>query len=335
MNGITIKDVAVKAGVSISTVSRVINNPDAVTLQKRIHVQNIIREMGYTPNAAAREMVIGTSHMVGVLVQDIRNNYISSMLASFNQQMEHRKYGTFICITDTDKKKEEFYIDLMLQKRVEAVVMFGVRAIDSRHDHQLAERLEGIPLIKVGPGFEDCYYNICTDEEEGAFLATEHLIQRGHKQIAFINGPLKYDTYYCKQMGFQKAMSKYNLVISPDHLFNIEYEGFSIDQSYKPTLDMLKLKHRPTAIMVPGDQLALGVYRAVAEMGLRIPEDLAVVGYGNSQISAMLFPPLTTVDQMPTEMGAKVAEMLIDILNGEPRDRQYVYSVQLICRAST
>lgn len=191
---------------------------EVVTHQKRIHVQNIIAEMGYTPNAAAREMVMGTSHTVGVLVSDVRNNFIAGVLSSLNSEIESRGYTMFVCITDGNKQKERTHVEQMLQKRVEAVIMLGIRSMDGSHDAEIAARLDGIPLIKVGPGFEDCYYTVCSDEERGAFLATEHLIEKGHKRIGFINGLLKYDTYFFKQMGFQKAMSKHNLIISPEHL---------------------------------------------------------------------------------------------------------------------
>ncbi len=330
---ITIKDVAREAGVSISTVSRVINNPQAVAIEKRQRIQDIIKAMGYAPNAAAREMVTGTTRQIGVLVSDIRNTYIASILTGFTKEIERHGYSVFLCITEMDQKKELHYVELMLQRRVEAVVLFGVRRIDAAHDARVAQRLGSTPILKVGSGFDEHYYNITTNEEMGAFLATEHLIELGHKKIGFINGLLEFDSYYCKQMGFQKAMSKHNMLVYADCLFTIPFENYT-EAARGPIRKMLAMEQRPTAVLLAGDPSALSVYGAAAEAGLRIPQGLSVIGFGNS-LAASMFPQLTTVDQMTDELGGKVVEMLMEILSGTVTEKKRVYDIELLYRAST
>ncbi len=331
---VTIKDIAREAGVSISTVSRVINNPDSVVAQKRERVSEVIFQMGYTPNAAAREMVTGSTKLIGVLVSDIRNAFIAALLTVFTEQLEKHGYSVFIGITGMDKKKEAHYVEIMRQKRVEAVTMFGVRRIDVKHDEEIARRLSGTPVIKVGPAFGDCYHNISTDEERGAFLATEYLIGLGHKRIGLITGRLECDSYYCKQLGFQRAMSAHNVLVYADYVYQVAADTFALD-AYEPARKMLSLETRPTAVLLSGDQWALGVYRAAAEKGLRVPEDLSVVGYGNSPLSECLYPALTTVNQATDELGMNITRMLMEILKRDNTQRKVTrLDAELLVRAS-
>ena len=334
MEAITIRDVAKHANVSISTVSRAINNPDAVTTEKRVRVENAIRELGYIPNAAARELVVGSTRQIGVLVSDIRNVYITTLVTSFVQRMEDFGYSVSINITGSDREREKRFIEQMLQKRVEAVVMYGRRKMDSKYYKWMAKRLGNIPLIKVGPGCDNYYYRIYTDEEQGAFLATEYLIHMGHRRIGFINGELQYDSYYYKQIGYQKAMSQYDVLVHPGYVCNIAGDGSLNTDADGAVRQILSMPERPTALLLAGDQYAWNVYKVAQEFGLQIPKDLSVIGYSNSSFSVSMCPALTTIDQLPVEMGEKVAEHLMSILDRSAKTREWVYEVKLIHRSS-
>lgn len=330
---VTIKDVAKEANVSISTVSRVVNNPNIVASDKKQRVQAVIDKLGYVPNAAAREMVMKSTRMIGVLVSDAENPYISTVLAVFCRELERYNYGVFISITDMNVKKEKHYIELMLQRHVEALVMLGIRPISPKFYAWVARRLGDVPLIKVGPGFDKCYYNIYTDEWQGAYLAVEHLIRLGHKRIGIVNGELNYDSYYCKQSGFLAALKENGLEIDESVICHIAAVYNS--ESTGRIVRLLEQKNRPTAVVTHGDLPAMIVYNAAKQLGLKIPTDLSVVGYGNSNFSKLLTPELTTIDQMTTDLGAHTARLVMAILTDEKPQRETVFGVNLIQRNST
>ena len=333
METVTIKDVAKLANVSVATVSRVINNPYIVASEKRIAVQKAIQALQYVPNASARELVVGSSRIIGVLISDLNNIFISTVVSRFVNRLDSLGYSVSIGISSSKPAKEKKIIMQMLQKRVEAIVLFGVRKIDQEMYDWMSDRLGSIPLVKVGPSLDDFSYKIYTEEEKGAYLAVEHLIQLGHRRIAFINGQLSYDSYYCKQRGYQKAMSSYDLVVDPEYVINVPPRDPM--QVYESAARLLRLPNRPTAVLMHGDQNAWYIYRAAAELGIQIPKDVAVVGFGNTPFSPFMLPSLTTIDQQPEQFGEKIADITSSIINGETSEREWSFDVQLIQREST
>lgn len=328
---ITINDIAKEANVSTATVSRVINNPEMVSEKRKAQVEAAIEKLHYAPNALARELVTKNTNVFGFLIPDITNTFAPSIVDSFSKELERYSYNIMVCLTNADPEKERSYINMMLQKRVEGIAMMGARRLDAVSNEMISSVSRRVPIITLDYPINDDVYSIHTDECRGAYLAAEYLIHKGHRRIAFLNGDDTYTTYYYKRLGFERAMSDYGIPLQSKYCITVEphFSG-----GYHGALELLQLNEKPTAVFAAGDQIAVGVYRAVHASNFKVPDDVSVIGFSGSPISLGVYPALTTVAQYAQEMGASAAQALMKIVGGEDIPKVTVFEPKILERES-
>lgn len=331
---INIKDIARKANVSTATVSRVLNNPDKVSEKKKLLINRIMYEMNYQPNALARGLIKKATKTIGIIIPDINNLFYPAVVRGIEDVLGISDYNVFLCNTDQNIDKEKKYINTLLEKRVDGIIIMGTRPINPEKNEHIKRLSSKVPVLLINDNvLGSGIYSVMTDEVEGAYKAVKYLIELGHTKIAYATGEDNYTTYLNKQKGYELALQESGICINPLYIMrDLPYpEG-----GYKSAMKLLELKKlRPTAIFAASDQIAIGVMKAAYEKGCKIPRDLSVVGYANIPISADLFPELTTVDQFPYETGRLSAEMLTKIINGvEFTQKKYIMEPQLIIRKS-
>jgi DNA-binding LacI/PurR family transcriptional regulator len=322
------------AHVSTATVSRVINTPEKVKPETREIVQKVINELDYRPNALARSLIQRNTKSVGILIPDINNLFYPAVVRGAEDSFENSSYSIFLCNTDKDIKKEQDYIKVLLEKRVDGMIIMGTRPIDGSENEHIRTLCKSLPVVMVNDTIVGAdLYSVLTDEVEGAYNAVNYLIGLGHRKIAHVTGEIdKYTTYQNKFSGYEMAMREHKLAFPSEYVM--------ADQPYplggsRAAKKLFALEERPTAIFAASDQIAMGVMKACFECSLKIPDDLSVVGYANIPISEDLYPELTTVNQFPYETGVKVAEVMMDILEGRrPSQKKIILSPELLIRKS-
>ncbi len=329
----TIKDIARRAGVSTATVSRVLNTPDAVSEDRRQRVLQAIEQLNYTPNALARDLKTNRTGAIGILLPDITNTFTPTVIESFLQVMNRHGYNTLLCITGADPQLELEYIRMMNKKRVEGFVFLGSRSFCEKNDDYIEHIAQKLPVIMADYLDRPSVSHIMTDEEQGAYLATQYLLGLGHRRIAFLNGDhTRYTTHQFKRQGFLRAISEARASLSDCMPVTVppNYLG-----GYEAACRLFALSERPTAIFAAGDQIAVGVYRAAQEHGIPIPQALSVIGFSGSPISMSVYPPLTTVSQFAQQTGEQAARLLLEILK-DPQSgpRNHILAPELVLRQS-
>ncbi|HDP36730.1 MAG TPA: LacI family transcriptional regulator, partial [Candidatus Atribacteria bacterium] len=312
MKYITLRMVAEKAGVSVNTASRAINNKPDINIETKKLVLKIAKELGYIRNAAAVALRTNKTGTVGVVIEDNRNPFYAEVLNGMEVAAREKNYHIILANTQIDYKKEEEAINLLLAKRVDGLLITPVQG----RDDDIKKLIDAnIPFVIVGRDFEnielDAVYN---DEVKGGFLATEYLIKKGHKRIALIDGFLYKSPAKGRLEGYKKALNKYR--ISLDESL-ISVGDISMEDGYKRTKQMLEKNLDFTAIFAYNDMMAFGAMQAIKEKGLRIPEDIGLVGYDDIPFSSLISPPLTTIRLRKQELGSKSVMLLLSRINGK------------------
>lgn len=328
---VTIREVAKEANVSVVTVSRVLNHPEMVSEKRRERVMETVRKLGYFPNDAARSLVQEKTNVIGVLIPDINNIYLASVISHMTASLEKLGYSILLCVTNSDSSKENRLLRLMMEKRVDGIILLGARSIGPACS-ELEIAAKRIPVIILDYTSDCNMYCVRTDEALGIYKAVEYLVSLGHNRIAFINGTGNYTTNHYKQAGFEQAVERFGIDARAEYRLSCEpyYEG----GVYGANL-LFDMEQPPTAILAASDQLAMGVYFAAGSRGLHIPKDISIIGFSNSQIAPFMYPPLTTVNQFGEESGEKAAKLMVDILSAqEIKDRNIILEPEIVIRES-
>jgi LacI family transcriptional regulator len=327
-----IRTVAQTAGVSVATVSRVINNVQSVDPKLSKRVWNAVSQLGYIPNTQARALVSGKSKLFGLIISDITNPFFPELIQGFEDKAVEVGYETLIGSTNYDLRKMELCVQRMLERKVEgvAVMTFGI-------EEPLLERLtsQRIPMVFVDVAAPDAPISaIKVDYCKGLFEAVQHLAVLGHRRIAFLRGPLRLHSAIARVEAFQQAAKSIGLRVPPEYIFvgNHTTEMGSIGAE-----TLLSLKEPPTAILCSNDMTAIGVMHAALRKGLRIPEDLSLVGFDDIKFAQFLLPPLTTVRMSGREIAASAVLALRDAVASDAPATVTPSDIQttLIVRQST
>jgi LacI family transcriptional regulator len=311
---VTIQDVAKEAGVSVSTVSRVLNGKIDVSEDTQEHVLAVIDEMGYIFNLAARSMRSRKKNLIGLVVPDIRYPYAIEIMKGVNRAIAETSFDLLLYTTGGIQKAgtelhEQHYVALLSNSLVDGVIVAAASAGEFSTD---------APIIAVDPHVLNANYpSVQATNYRGALDATEYLIRLGHRRIAFINGRPEIQCSSRRLKGYQDALS--NAGIELDDALSVPGD-FSTAMGRERALQLLSLDNPPTAIFAANDQSALGVFQAAEELGVRIPDDLSVVGFDN--ITEARYLGLTTVDQFLDEMGYVAVQMLIKLISNGPLEEQ-------------
>lgn len=327
---ITIHDVAAVAGVSIATVSRVLNdNGHPVSDGTRLRVLAAVEELGYWPNQAARSLRTDRSATVAVIADDIASPFTPIIIRGIQDYM--RKAG-YLCVAvnaDWDPEMELSAIHDLVSRAIDGVVF-------AETWHQAANELLDIankPYVFVHRQFAAAHqYSVTPDEIYGARLAVGHLVRLGHRRIGYVSGPEHYYASQDRFAGYRIELEDAGVAVDPSLVAVGDWE---MESGYAAMQSLLRQTPRPTAVFAGNDTMAVGAIYAIQDAGLRVPEDVAVVGYDDIEISAIFRPALTTVTLPCYEMGAASAQMLLDLLEDRAAGSEEVkIKGNLIVRAS-
>jgi len=331
MGNITIKDVAKKVRVSASTVSRVIRGELHVSPETRKRVLQAVKEMGYFPDSSARAMVKKETKTIGVSVSDISNPFYPPLIRGIENTVNKFGYSMILCNTDEDPKKEEQYLRMMQEKRIDGLIISPtnpkvpfLKMFEARHT----------PIVCIDRFLENGEVDtVCVDNIHGAFMAVEHLINLGHRRIAIITGIKGITTTEERLKGYLNALSRYG--IDKDESL-IARGNSKIQGGVEATKTLFELKSPPTAIFSSNNLMTIGVYIALKKLKKKIPEDVAVVGFDDLEWAEALCPPPTVVLQPTYTIGATAAQILIQrILKEGPENKQNIMlKTELIVRES-
>ncbi len=322
-------DVAKLANVSTATVSRVIQNPDAVKEKTRVKVLQAIEELNYQPNVLARYFRRTETKTILVMVPSIENNVFPQMIAGIDLIANQSGYKVLLGNTYQDPDKAYSYLEELKQKQVDGVILLTTR-LDNNVITDIADHYPVVLTSDFIAGLN--VPTVAIDNISSARNAVEHLLQLGHKRVGMITGPLDIPLSRDRLKGYRQALLENDIGV--DGVL-IQEGDHKYDSGYNQMNKFLALDNPPTAIFAANDSMAMGAVKAVKAHGLRVPEDIGVVGFDNIQFSDIFEPSLTTVAQPFMEMGQRSMELLLKQINGETLTKnQHVLDTRLIIRDS-
>lgn len=330
----SIRDVAERAGVSVATVSNSINRPDRVSTRTRARVRAAIHELGYVRSESARQLRAGDSRMVALLVLDMANPFFVDVARGVEDVSRQRGLGVMLCNSSQDVAAEELYLSLFAEQRVRGVL---VTPADITGRTLRSFDRTGIPYVlvdRVVDSARSC--SVSVDDVTGGSLAVRHLVDNGHTALAYVSGPAHLAQVHDRYRGALAAMREAGL---PEHaLAVLETPSLDVASGRDAGSRLLGLPRRPTAVFCANDLLALGVLQAMFAAGVRVPEQVALVGYDDIEFAAGAAVPLTSVRQPAFRIGQRAAELLLEEtsnIGGEHTHQRVVYEPELVVRRSS
>ena len=324
---VTIQDVARTAGVSVSTVSRVLNSKVDVASETQDRIRSVIDDLGYTTNLAARSMRSFKKNLVGLLMPDIAYPFAIEVMKGVNRAIAESEFDLLVYTTGDVRKTgrashEQKYVSLLNNSITDGVII--VAPVTDEFSTEA-------PIVSIDPLMSNPNYpSVHATNYRGAMEAMDYLLSLGHRRIGFISGRAELESSSRRLKGYRDALENAGLQVDEQLVASGDY---TTETGALCARQLLSLDDPPTAIFASNDQAAMGVYQAAEERGLRIAEDLSVIGFDN--IMESKYMGLTTVDQFISEMGFVATKMLIRLINGEPLDSQtYQMQTQLIIRNS-
>ena len=303
-----IRNVAEKAGVSITTVSHVVNNTRFVSEDVRTRVLDAIRDTNYQPNALARSLRRGKTHTIGLILPDSGNPFFAEIGRVVEGEAFAQGYSVIFCNTEGNPIREDFYLEVLAKKRVDGIILVSgglvTQSMIQAHDQKT-------PLVVVdrNDSQELAIDTVLTDNLGGGLLATRHLINLGHTRIACIAGPSVLSPSAQRLAGYRQALLEAGLPIDETIVKHGDYLAGS---GWTLGVELLKMANRPTAIFACNDMMAIGVLRAAADLSINVPSGLALVGFDDIELAAYVNPPLTTVAQDKQKIGEIAIGMLVE-----------------------
>lgn len=330
---VTIKEIAERAGVSPSTVSRALAGNPRISQKTRARIQRIIDELGYHPNMNARSLVVKSSGTIGVVLprsgdSAFLNPFFPEVLRGITAALEAHRYALLLATGRDDTVKQEHVVRMVQGKQVDGVILLESRA----DDHLVAYLYEQrIPTVMIGRPLIQGLPYVDNDNVLAGKQATAYLLKRGHRRIAFLGGSLAYAVTVDRRDGYMRAMDEAGVDASMRHVLLTD---FSEEDAYREVMEVLGRSDRPTAFVVADDLMALGVMGAVQSAGLKIPDDVSIVSFNNVLLSRLTNPPLTSVDIRILELGRKAVEMLFALLEKSSASHVHIVSTEIIERGS-
>lgn len=330
---LTIKDIAKALNVSTSTVSRALNNNPDISLETRKSVQSYAHEHKYTPNTLALSLRTNHSRIIGVIVPELANHFFSGILSGMETVAEELDYQVVVCQSLEDYQKEVRNVQTLINARV-CGVLVSLAKTTGRYEHFQELIDSDIPVVffdRICTGVDS--EKVVVDDYNGTFVAVEYMIKTGCKRIAFFSAPLNLEISKNRRNGYLDALRKYHLPIE-DSLIRIADTKLL---GYERAMDILQEPNRPDAFMAMNDYTASGILLATKKLGLRVPEDISICGFSNSNISQDTDPMLTTMDQHPQKVGEEAMRLILDKVNHpENKDRKNkIIKTSLIVRETT
>lgn len=305
----TIREVAKAAGVSIATVSRVLNHPESVAAETKDHIDRVMADLGFSPNGLARSLALNKTSTLALIVPNILNPVFPEIAKGVEDVVHGHGYSLFLCNSESDPVKEREYLSAFRGRQVDGIIIAG-GMLDEAEERRILG--EGPVLVHVGQRRTDGRaHSVYTDFELGGYLATRHLLDLGYSRIGFIAGLELQGEHRDKRHGYERALTAAGLPVDPSLMATGDCE---IEGGFLGAKTLLRLALPPRAIFASNDLMAIGALEAAKAAGLRIPEDLALTGFDNLKISSLVEPKLTTVAYPAYRMGTLAARLVFDTI---------------------
>lgn len=327
----TIKDVAIEAGVSIATVSRVLNGQSGVSIELNTQVNKAVQKLNYRPNGIARALKISKSRCVGLIIPDIENPFFPALVRGVEDAAQKQGYAVMLCNTDGKEEEEKTYLKFLLNKQVDGILFVG--NLDYEENKNWLSTLP-IPLVLLDrpmPGAP--FHTVLVDNELGALLAVDHLINAGRKQIGIIGGKSQSSTSKQRISGALQSLKNHNYSFNPQLLAT---GPFTFDGGYQATEKLIRSGQHFDAIFAGNDMMAIGAIECLGKYGRQVPADVAVVGFDDIRMAEWYKPSLTTVKQPVYEMGQIAVKIMVEQIIGElTSEKNSILKPELIIRCSS
>ena len=305
----TIKDLAKQLGVAPSTISRALRDYPDISDNKKKEIRELANKLGYQPDAIARSLQSGRTKTIGVIVPEIKHDFFSSVLDGIEDVAYKAGYSIFVCKSNEDYIREVINTRNLLSYSVAGIIV-SLSQNTTDEEHLLAVQARNIPLVFFDRVSKNIKANkVIVDDEQGAYIAVDHLICSGYKRIAHLAGPDHLSISKNRLNGYKKALAKKKLPYKKEYVI---HGGLDEEDGVRGFKQLMQLRPVPDAVFCVNDPVAVGVFMECKRRKVRIPKDIAIVGFSDNPITAMIDPPLTTVSQPAYEMGNVAAKMLLD-----------------------
>ncbi|HGF7230102.1 substrate-binding domain-containing protein [Vibrio cholerae] len=316
----TMKDIARLAGVSTSTVSHVINKSRFVSDEIAERVNNAAQQLNYAPSALARSLKMNRTKTIGMLVTTSTNPFFGEVVKGVERSCYHQGYNLILCNTEGDNQRMKASINTLLQKRVDGLLLMCSTLEGERLD--VFDRYPDIPIVVMDWGpILFASDKIQDNSLQGGYIAAKHLIECGHKEIGCITGPLIRHQAQMRYEGYKRALAEAGIAINPDWIVESDFECEGGYQAFEKLYQRGKL---PSALFVSNDMMAMGVIQAASQRGLRVPDDLSLIGYDDVHIAKFMTPALTTIHQPKYRLGKAAVDTLLYRLENPDTTAQVV-----------
>ena len=331
----TMKDIAQSLGVSVVTVSKVLRNHSDISAKTRKRVLQRMKELNYHPNPAARALVTGRTNLIGLVVPDLLHPFFAQVAKAISARLRSHEYSLIIASSEDDPHLEKDEIEQILARRVDALVVASTQPNGENVRRIEQSQVPCVLLDRKIPGSSASFVGI--DDVMAGSLATGHLVEVGCKTIAYLGGSAV-STAVDRQAGYVATLAKHGLTLPPQYVVAHEHTDDSGETSgYTGMKHLLTLSPRPNGVFCYNDIIAMGAMRAILDAGLRIPQDVAIVGCGNFDYDDLLRIPLTSIDQDSEGLGLNAAKLAIGLTKRKPNapPKNLLMPVKLVVRASS
>lgn len=331
---VTIKDIARELGVSPSTVSRALKDHPDISPQTKIQVRELVEKLRYKPNAIALSLRNRKTNIIGVVVPEIVHHFFSSVISGIEDEAMRSGYNVMVFQSNEKYEREILNMQSLISSRVDGVLI-SISKTSRKFGHLREVMDQGIPIVMFDRVCDDIETDkVVVDDFNGAFMATEHLIETGCRRIAHFAAPQHLQIGYQRQRGYISALEKHGFTVDDRLIIKCDTH----DEALKITPEIMSLPEPPDAIFAVNDLTATGILKVLKKLGKRIPEDISVVGFTDGLVSTVTDPPLTTISQHGFELGQKAASILLKRINegistGPPQLE--VIQTTLVIREST
>lgn len=311
---VTISHIAKEAGVSQTTVSRVLNNSESVKEETREKVLKVIKELNYTPSAIARSLSTSKTNTIGVVVPDINNPFFGEVIKGISEEADKHDLNIILCDTNDSLNKELKALKLLKEQRIQGVIITP-NSVEDEFNGEYLKILEnlGIPVILLeGEVKYSNFSGVFIDNIKGGYQGTEALIKAGHKKIAIITGRIKTLSAKNRLVGYKKALAMNNIDIDEKYIF---YGDYRRETGYSIAKQIMNMEDRPTAIFVSSNLMTFGAIKAIYEENYKIPEDIAIMGFDNIDVLDIIGMNISYVNGPSTEIGKRSLRMLMEGLD--------------------
>ena len=328
---VTIKDVARIAGVSIGTVSAALNDKPGVGADTKFRVLAAAEKLGYELNILARALVTKKTHTIGLVISDISNPFFTRVVRGIEDVANENGFNLVLCNTDEEGQKEKAYLRILQRKQVDGFIIVSSER-NSTHINSLLE--DNVPVVLLDRKLEGIHADsVVVDNIEGSYQAISHLINMGHRKVGIIHGPETIMTGRDRLEGYQRALRDYNLPLDSKY---IKEGNFKQEGGYSMTLELLDLEDPPSALFVANNLMTVGAFKALRERGIKIPEEMALIGFDDMEWASLASPPLTAVSQPTYKLGTSAANLLLNRIKtrAPQRAQEIVLKPELVIRES-